>query len=269
MWITARDNLRRTVLADHFRFDVAARGAGRFDLLHEGNVLIGYASGGATAMLDESACSRFRIRDLARWGAPFALASLGVAFLHAATVQRDGIIVTIMGEGGAGKSTLARGFEGLGWTPVSDDMVACDEGGRVGLSSEKLLRAWCAEVERTRVPRMTLPFGGLASRVRGESAPWEPPGVMLFLGNRLGLQEAAQVTWLSPMQTFEQLAKLGFGNVPSPAAWATQTRTHAALASRAEGATLRVPDSLERLEAALPALQEELIAAVTRGAETG
>jgi hypothetical protein len=58
----------------------------------------------------------------------------GHSSFHAAALMRDGSAVLIMGEKGAGKSTLSAALQTKGWTLLADDLVRVEEAGGV----------WCA-----------------------------------------------------------------------------------------------------------------------------
>jgi len=51
------------------------------------------------------------------------LRQLGLPSFHAAALARQGRAILVMGDKGAGKSTLAAGLAEQGWTPIADDLV--------------------------------------------------------------------------------------------------------------------------------------------------
>ena len=234
-----------------------------------------FSANGETACVQRDHATDVEFDNLIRWGAPVALAAMGIPCLHGSAVVADCGLMAILGIGGAGKSTLARCFGRHGASMVLDDLIVCDVSGRVDLAAESIVRAW--SVEAAKRPDVVC-YADLAAKLRAGPSCWQSLSLVVLLGSRLGLPELDEdmapddepeetsggpppeyrVQRWSPIEGLEQIILHRFGSHPSPAAWAPQLKAVAAISHRAACVSLSVPDGLERLEAALPGIAEAL-----------
>jgi len=92
----------------------------------------------------------------------FVLRLRGVTCLHASAVAIDGVAIALVGPAGAGKSTAAAQFAGMGYAVLSDDIVTLEQAAAsfVVQPSPARLRLWPASVEHLygrpdALPRLT------------------------------------------------------------------------------------------------------------------
>jgi hypothetical protein len=226
----------------------------------EGEELLRFEESGRTARVGALGFEQFSWRDVLRWGAPFALAPQGHVALHGSAVRRsEGAVVSFLGVGGAGKSTLAREMARRGWEPVADDMIVCDRACRIHRGGEAILQRWC-EAYAGRIDSDTwIDYGDLARRL-SVCPPEEavPLTAVLFLDEERSAGTSFVHRPLPVTDFFCRLVRYGFGGLPCPEAWQYQFQVYATLAARVAGAVLQVPGGLGRMRARLAQLEDHL-----------
>jgi hypothetical protein len=107
----------------------------------------------------------------------FVLRLRGVTCLHASAVAIDGVAVALAGPAGAGKSTTAAQFAGMGYQVLSDDIATLEPAAAAFLvqPSPARLRLWPASVEHL--------YGGPDALPR-LTASWEKRYLDLQAGDR-------------------------------------------------------------------------------------
>ncbi len=158
-----------------------------------------------------------------RQAVPFAAILQGKVTLHAAGAACAGGVAAFTGASGVGKSTLAAALARTGSMVCTDDLLPCRlAGGRVV----------------TPLPR---PDG-----------TWElaPLVRVYFLRTRGARAAAVGCAAVPAREAVLELVRNGFGELALAGVWRTQLDAYVAIAEQAASFALRLPDGLDRLEAA-------------------
>jgi hypothetical protein len=217
----------------------------------QGRTLLRFEDSGKFGRLPSLEPSPFSHFDILRWGAPFALAPMGIVSLHASCVLKDDLAISFLGVGGAGKSTLARRLRDRRFERLADDMMMVDEDAQVNARCEEVVHYWC----EAQAGRLEVDYRQLAEQLhKPNHQRWVPLQGLLFLDKTRG--QEFRLRALTSGEGFHRLVKYGFGGLPTPGAWQHQFRVYGALASRLQAAVLQTPDGLDLLTAQLPHLED-------------
>lgn len=120
-------------------WDLDVEPAVRWELARTGAGVLVFSINGAPALLADPAGATLRLgrhpvavaaQLVAAVGAPALAAANGAVPVHGACVARDGDGATlIVGQSGAGKSSLLSALTDAGWQPVSEDVTVVDVAG--------------------------------------------------------------------------------------------------------------------------------------------
>jgi hypothetical protein len=217
----------------------------------QGRTLLRFEDSGKLGKLSSLEPSPFSHFDVLRWGAPFALAPLGIVSLHASCVMNQERAIAFLGVGGAGKSTLARRLRDRRWERLADDMMMVDQYAQVNAQCEEVVHRWCED----QAGRLEVNYRDLAERLhQSKYQRWLPLRGLLFLDKARGNE--FRLRSLTSGDCFHRLVKYGFGGLPTPEAWEHQFRIYGALAGRLQGGGLQTPDGVDHLTAQLPHLED-------------
>lgn len=247
-------------------FNLCHHSATEYSLWFNDLLVVRFTRSGKVGRLGEQVTERFRTVDLLRWGVPSALAPQGHVMLHASSVVGRSGCIAILGTSGAGKSTTARVLESLDWTMLADDLLVCDERGRLNSSGEQQISCWCEEIAGRLDEEPEIPFRDLARLLAAEeNQHWIDLDYLLFLSEQRTESGDLSLAPLIPATAFQQLVLHGFGGLPAPAAWEHQFQAYASLAERAAAAEMQAPGGLDFLKGALEGFEKQLAALRRRG----
>jgi hypothetical protein len=237
-----------------------------YTLDFQSQTLLRFEDSGKRARLTAAEPCPFPVKDILRWGAPFALAPQGIVCLHASAVRKNDMTVAFLGIGGSGKSTLARGLADQKWDRLADDMMLVDDIGRVNTHCEKVLHRWCDcqtsrilenSDDRSLTTSATVNYEELADQLRKpDQQKWVWLSALIFLDETRGKE--FRLRPLESGKCFHRLVKYGFGGLPTPAAWEHQFRVYGALAAKLKASLLQTPEGMEQLTANLSQLENTL-----------
>lgn len=186
--------------------------------------------------------------DLAlRWAAPHLLWAAGVPVLHASAVSSAGRVVAFPGASGAGKTTLARALTGRDGGLVAEDLVVLDEVLRVVDSGEELVNGWVSAAVPAFERGLTIPWGSLPAQARAGA---RLPLVGLAFPERSDTAQDLEVGPLSRVEGLELLLVGSFAERASRELWASVFEVAVRLVHSVSVHALRVPEGLDRLQAA-------------------
>jgi hypothetical protein len=146
----------------------------------------------------------------------FVLRLRGFVCLHASGVALGGLAVALVGQAGAGKSTVAAAFARSGARVLSDDVVPLDDRGGTLLvqPGNPRLRLWSTSAQilfgsPDALPRLTPNWDKLYLDLGGDDFAFQktplPLGAVYVLGPRSGDTQAPFVEQLSPQQAMMEL----------------------------------------------------------------
>lgn len=226
-------------------FLVRAEGPDGLVLERDGHCWLRIGDGGRVGRVSDRVAGELR-GEVARWGAPYALALRGQVMLHSSAARRDGRAAAFLGASGAGKSTLCRELANRGWQPICDDLVLCDPAGRLHLASEAILRRWLAGLASS-----ALDYADLARQLCAEPS-YVPVQRLFFLD--LPRADRFLFTPLAERDVFFRLLDRNF-LLPCKAGWANQFPVYGGLARGVRAGTLRAPEGVERMRQQLAELE--------------
>ena len=174
----------------------------------------------------------------------------GCGVFHAGALARDGAVVLLQGESGAGKTTLTQGLIARGWLPLSDDAAIVDAR---TLATQVFPR--CFHVERGQRPVGARPRLAWMAAVAGHARPlhWAPSGQPVTAIVTVA-RDPEQPSSLTPMLRAEAAGALLHGAIRNPlngsqlADLAARVAASARFCGRLNNSSL--PDALDLIEAA-------------------
>lgn len=174
----------------------------------------------------------------------------GCGVFHAGALERDGAVVLLQGESGAGKTTLTQGLIARGWRPLSDDAAIVDAR---TLATQVFPR--CFHVERGQRPVGARPRLAWIAAVAGHARPlrWAPSGQPVTAIVTV-TRDPEQPSSLTPMLRAEAAGALLHGAIRNPlngsqlADLAARVAASARFCGRLNNSSL--PDALDLIEAA-------------------
>ncbi|MFN7986182.1 MAG: hypothetical protein U0529_01840 [Thermoanaerobaculia bacterium] len=196
---------------------------------------------------------------------PLELSRRGPLVFHGAVVESGGRAIAVLGDSGAGKSTVAAAWAARGGRFLADDWFVAEEEGR-GFRvrpTHPSLRVGLG----TPAPAGERLFADLAMpEARGRRWLVVSPESALFATSRLPLEKI--VVWkrssevdgatgrrLSTSETMDALLRAFFAlELESAALWADSLPRLGVLADRCEGVEIAVADGFEGLEAGIALL---------------
>ena len=136
----------------------------------------------------------------------------GCGVFHAGALARDGAVVLLQGDSGAGKTTLTQGLIARGWLPLSDDAAIVD-------ARTLGVRAFprCFHVERDQRPVGARPELAWMTSVAGHARPlrWASEGQSVTGIVRVG-RDPEQPSSLTPLLRAEAAGALLQGAIRNP-----------------------------------------------------
>lgn len=137
---------------------------------------------------------------------------VGCGVFHAGALARDGAVVLLQGDSGAGKTTLTQGLIARGWLPLSDDAAIVD-------AQTLEVRAFprCFHVERDQRPAGARPELEWMASVAGHARPmrWAAEGQQVA-GIVLVARDPDQPSSLAPLLRAEAAGALLRGAIRNP-----------------------------------------------------
>jgi hypothetical protein len=186
------------------------------------------------------------------WAVPHLLTLQGQAVLHAAAVRQEDGVRAFCGGSGAGKTTFAACVARHGATPVSEDLLLLDlssEQPSVLLDAEPALRAWVTEaaaaLERPGSEQEVTDLATLAGHRRA------PLAEVVFLDIQRRTGDHLRRTPLPAAAAMESLLRNSFAELGCRDVWSHVFDLCYRLATRVPASNARVPDGVEKLEAAV------------------
>lgn len=165
---------------------------------------------------------------------PFASALQNKPVLHASAVRFEDRIVAFIGASGVGKSTLASHCHGLGFLPVTDDLLPVHVGPQAAL----------------------IPLAGGTKT----SPNWLPLTRIYFISRDPSLEQM-QITALSKMEHLLLHLRNGYSELSIANIWRTQFSSCSKIVDLVEAFQLTLPDDIDYLPEAVKILSEIIFAA--------
>lgn len=192
-----------------------------FKLMDQEAALAWIRADGKLALVaeDEALVQGFDV--LVRRVVPFAAALQDWVLLHASAVLAGDGVHAFIGASGVGKSTLAELLGKQGLTVLAEDLLHClpTDSGIVIPSSQE--------------------------RSAGESGPSLQA---VYFIERHPMLTAIRLEEMQEEECFKRLLQHGFGELAVPKIWAAQFELYSIIAEQCRAYSLKVPDSLGRLE---------------------
>lgn len=136
----------------------------------------------------------------------------GCGVFHAGALARDGAVVLLQGDSGAGKTTLTQGLIARGWLPLSDDAAIVD-----AQTMEARVFPRCFHVERDQRPAGARPELAWMDSVAGHARPlrWAAEGQRVTAIALVG-RDPEQPSSLTPLLRAEAAGALLQGAIRNP-----------------------------------------------------
>ncbi|MBS0319485.1 MAG: hypothetical protein JSR18_03010 [Proteobacteria bacterium] len=250
-------------MRQHVPFALTRRAEGDYSVDCDSDALFRLAPGTTTIRITDGVEQRFPLFDVIRWAAPLVCAQFGIAFLHAAAVASADRAFVFMGQGGAGKSTLARLLADAGARPLADDALICAPDGSVAAGTERDFRAWCEAAASSAAASRCVDFQDLVDRLeRGfgaTSPPRMPVDTILFLGLPRAPAGRQGAVALSAAEGFHRLVQQAFGAIPDARTWSREAGHYGRLAATARCWSVHVVDGLDALATAIRRAPSEVV----------
>jgi hypothetical protein len=154
----------------------------------------------------------------------------GCGVFHAGALARDGAVVLLQGESGAGKTTLTQGLIARGWLPMSDDAAIVD-----ARTLEARVFPRCFHVEQARRrPLGARPRLAWMTSVAGHARPlrWAEEGQRVTAIITVA-RDPKQPSSLTPLLQAEAAAALLQGAIRNPLTGAQMAELAARIAAAA------------------------------------
>lgn len=201
--------------------------------------------------------SHIGVADILRWGAPIALLSLGINLLHSGAVARADRVLAFVGQGGIGKSTIARAAASVNWSTICDDMLIVDDDLTVDPRCERLLVDWCSHSVIIGRRDTFVDYAELAQEIKtlGESDHGARARLqsIAFLQTPRTADGRFHSLPLNQMQAMHGLLQQSFATLPHPEARARHWDACGRISRRVLAFKVRAPEGDDQMRAALPA----------------